>query len=199
MAVTGMDLSEPMLEQARKKAAAKGLRMEFVHGDIRTLDLRRTFEAVTSMFAVLGYLTANVDLENAFRTARRHLKPGGLFVFDAWNGPAVLTQAPQTREKSFPGTEPGHTITRLVRPELDAFRHVVLTHITIRHLREGKLIEEFQESHLVRFFFPQEISYYLAKTGFELLSYTPFMAVEGVPGLQDWNTTVVARAAESRP
>jgi SAM-dependent methyltransferase len=199
LSVTGMDLSEPMLEQARRKATGQGLRTEFIQGDIRTLDLRRTFDAVTSMFAVLGYLTANEDLERAFQTARRHLDPGGLFVFDAWNGPAVLTQAPQNREKTFPGSEPGQTITRLVRPELDAFRHIVRTHITIRRHADGNLLDEFEESHLVRFFFPQEISYYLTKAGFELVSYTPFLATEGMPGVQDWNTTVVARVAGYPP
>lgn len=199
LTVTGMDLSEPMLVQARQKAADRKLPIDFVHGDLRTLDLRRTFDAVTSMFAVLGYLTANEDLEKAFRTARRHLAPGGVFIFDAWHGPAVLTQAPQNREKSFPGKDAGQTITRIVRPELDSFRHVVRTHITIKHLRDGKLLEEFQESHLVRFFFPQEIAYYLTKAGFDLVSYTPFMALDGTPGVQDWNATVVARASRSAP
>jgi len=193
--ITGIDLSEVMLEQARKKAADEKVSIRFAQGDIRTVDVGRTFDAVTSMFAVLGYLTENDHLESALLAARKHLVPGGMFLFDAWHGPAVLSEAPQVREKSFPGVAPGETIERLVRPELNAYRHVVNTHITVRHLRGGKVVDEIQESHLVRFFFPQEIAYFLRKAGFDPLSMTPFMAETGEPGLKDWNFMVVARAA----
>lgn len=199
LTVTGVDLSETMLAQARRKAAEEGVRVEFLQGDIRRVNLGRRFDAVTSMFAVLGYLTANEDLEAALLAARRHLQPGGLFIFDAWHGPAVLSEAPQVREKSFPGAKEGQTIQRLVRPELDAFHHRVNTHITVRQLQDGHVVEEIQESHLVRFFFPQEIAYFLRKTGFEVAFMGPFLALDGVPGLKDWNFTVVGRATGNAP
>lgn len=195
ISVTGIDLSETMLEQARRKAVQEGVRVEYAQGDIRRLNLGRRFDAVTSMFAVLGYLTANEDLEAALLVARRHVAPGGLFVFDAWHGPAVLSEAPQVREKSFPGTSAGETIERHVRPELDPFRHVVHTHITVRKIQDGKVVEEFRESHPVRYFFPQELAYFLRKTGFDVACMVPFLKTEGEPGLKDWNFTVVARAA----
>jgi len=88
--VTGVDLSEHMLERARQKAAEAGLAISFHQGDIRILDLGCTFDVVVAMFAVISYQTSNEDLAAAFRSARRHLKPGGLFVFDCWFGPAVL-------------------------------------------------------------------------------------------------------------
>ena len=51
------------------------------------------------MFAVLGYQIADVDVESALHTARAHLKPGGVFVCDAWYGPAVLAVRPSERVK----------------------------------------------------------------------------------------------------
>jgi len=197
--VTGIDLSEAMLEQARKKAAEEKLRVRFSQGDLRTLNVGGVFDAATSMFAVLGYMTANEDLEAALLCVRRHLTPGGLFVFDAWHGPAVLSESPTAREKSFPGPLPGVTIQRLVRPEWDVFRHVVHTHITVRQVKDGKTLDEIQESHPVRYFFPQELAYFLKKTGFDVVGMTPFLSIEGTPGLKDWNFTVIARASGTAP
>ena len=80
--VTGVDRSEQMLAIARAKAVQANLSVEFRQGDIRNLELGQTFDAVISMFAVMSYQTTNDDIMSAFHTAKRHLEPGGLFVFD---------------------------------------------------------------------------------------------------------------------
>ncbi len=96
--VTGVDLSESMLERARQKAGDGN--PVFVQGDARKVNLHQTFDAVLMMFAVLGYQLSNDDVLAALRTVRQHLKPGGLFVFDVWYGPAVLSIRPGDRVKS---------------------------------------------------------------------------------------------------
>jgi hypothetical protein len=49
------------------------------------------------MFAVLGYQGENDDVLAALKTAHRHARPGGLFLFDVWYGPAVLHERPSQR------------------------------------------------------------------------------------------------------
>src|SRR5206468_3380563 len=91
--VTGVDRSPGMLEQAAQKSSASGLgdkAPDFKQGDLRELDLHQQFDAALMMFAVLGYQLTNENVASALATVRRHLKPGGLFVFDIWYGPAVL-------------------------------------------------------------------------------------------------------------
>ena len=55
-------------------------------------NLGRTFDAVIALFHVMSYQTSNQALHAAFQAAARHLAPGGLFLFDVWHGPAVLSQ-----------------------------------------------------------------------------------------------------------
>ena len=43
--------------------------------------------------------STNADLLAAFATAREHLNPGGVFIFDCWYGPAVLAERPSVRIK----------------------------------------------------------------------------------------------------
>ncbi len=89
--VTGIDRSDHMLRIARKKAARQKSAVEFLQQDISKLDLKSSFDAVISMFAVIGYLSTNECLEQAFAKIFQLLeKTGGIFIFDCWYGPAVL-------------------------------------------------------------------------------------------------------------
>jgi SAM-dependent methyltransferase len=70
-----VDRSEAMV------AVSRTLQPERTHhvADLCTLDLERTFDAVVLHDAVM-YLTEPGQLEAAFATAARHLRPGGRFV-----------------------------------------------------------------------------------------------------------------------
>jgi SAM-dependent methyltransferase len=190
--VTGVDLSEHMLEKARQKAADAGLNIRFHQGDIRNIELRRAFDAVIAMFAVISYQITNEDLAAAFRTARRHLEPGGLFVFDCWFGPAVLVQRPTDRYKVVERN--GERIIRFAHPTLDIMRHTVQVDYKVLRLKDDRVLDEGDESHVMRFLFPQEIAHYLGEAGFRLEKLCPFMALERDMSEQDWNVSVISKA-----
>ncbi len=75
-AMTLVDLSEDMLEVSRR------LNPECEHrqGDMRTVRLGRTFDAVFVHDAV-AYMTTEPDLRRAVQTAFEHCRPGGVAVF----------------------------------------------------------------------------------------------------------------------
>lgn len=98
--VTGVDLAEDMLEMAKRKAREQVKKINFQQGDIRYLELDQSFDAGLAMFTVLGYQITNQDVDNAIRSVRKHLNPGGLFICDVWFGPAVLAIKPAERVKS---------------------------------------------------------------------------------------------------
>lgn len=190
--VMGVDRSETMLAQARKKASEAGLAISLQLADIRSLDLGERFDAVASMFNVMGYQASNEALYGALASARRHLEVGGLFVFDGWYGPVVLTTKPEQRQTSFQVGD--GVLTRKVVPELDAYDHLVRVNFSVQREERGAVVEQFDECHVVRFFFPQELRFFLTQTGFELVAMHPFMRTVGTPQLDDWNFTLVARA-----
>ena len=70
------DLSEEMLEVSQTINPG----CEHVQGDMRTLRLGRTFDAVFVHDAV-DYLTSEADLGAAIETAAVHLGPGGVALF----------------------------------------------------------------------------------------------------------------------
>lgn len=74
--LTLTDPSGGMLELSRSINPAA----EHVEGDMRTLRLGRTFDAVIAHDAI-GYMTTEGDLRAALATAWLHLRPGGAAIF----------------------------------------------------------------------------------------------------------------------
>ena len=74
--LTLSDLSEEMLEVSRQL----NLECEHVRGDMRTLRLGRTFDAIFVHDAV-SYMTTRADLQAALQTAYVHCRSGGAAVF----------------------------------------------------------------------------------------------------------------------
>ncbi len=89
---TAVDLSEKMLANSRRLNPG----VEHHVGDMRTVRLERTFDAVLIHDAI-GYMLTEDDLRATFATARAHLRPGGLFI-----------TTPDDFAETFPGTWVSH-------------------------------------------------------------------------------------------
>ncbi len=90
---TGLDLSWDMLTEARRKADERELAVEWVHGDMRDVDLGRTFDLVLIAGNSLLHLQEADDLLRCVRSVRAHLAPGGRCVFDVFNPSVRLLAA----------------------------------------------------------------------------------------------------------
>jgi SAM-dependent methyltransferase len=83
--VTGYDLSDFFLEKAEKDAAAAGLKIEFVKGDMRKLPFENEFDAVVNVFTSFGYFDNERDDLKVLKGVCRSLKKDGLFFLDLKN------------------------------------------------------------------------------------------------------------------
>jgi SAM-dependent methyltransferase len=142
-------------------------------GDVRSANLGRTFDAVIALFHVISYQTTNEDLRAAFHVAARHLAPGGVFLFDVWHGPAVLTEGPKERVKNV--ADKRFEVTRTARPELDSNRSTVkVTYEMQCRDRESGEVAIFSEEHLMRYLFPTEIELLARGCGMRLMKAEEF-------------------------
>jgi ubiquinone/menaquinone biosynthesis C-methylase UbiE len=80
--VIGLDCAEGMLAQARLKAQAAAVAVQWLPGDMRDFQLSETVEAVVCFCDSLNHLLTEGELMSAFGGIARVLKPGGLFLFD---------------------------------------------------------------------------------------------------------------------
>ena len=193
--VVGVDRSEAMLAHAREKAAAlaPGAHVSFRQGDVGGLSLDERFDAALMMFAVLGYQIENDDVLSALKSARRHLRAGGLLIFDVWHGPAVLSRRPSGRVKVTP-TESGE-ILRAASGELDTAQSVCAVRYNVWLLEGGRVAGRAEEVHRMRYFFPAEMELFLSLAGFALLKLGALPDYERQPDETTWNAVYTARAA----
>ena len=186
--VHGVERSDAMLARAMP-LAARNERLSFSEGDLREVRLGRSFDAVISLFHVISYQISNQDLRAAFATAREHLKAGGLFIFDCWYGPAVLTEQPSVRVKRIANET--MEVTRLVEPLLRPNENMVDVnyHVFIRDKCTDK-VTEVQETHHMRYLFAPEIEFLLEQAGFNIIAAQEWMS--GKPlGCNTWGACFV--------
>ena len=193
--VVGVDLSEGMLERARRRAigTAPGS-TTFVRGDIQTIQLERRFDAVLSMFAVVGYQISDDAVRATLANVRRHLEPGGVFIFDVWYGPAVIAVGPSERVKVVPTD--GGDIERRAIGKLEPGGHVCSVKYVLTHRRPGgaaaTATATASETHRMRYFFDEELRDFLKEAGLTLLTLTAFPDTENPPSADSWNVLAVA-------
>lgn len=99
--VTGVDLSEESIAEARRQAASEGLseRISFQIGDMREPVCTGCADGVVNLFTSFGYFQADDENERAIRAMVTALRPGGWFVQDFLNAPLVVESLePSERE-----------------------------------------------------------------------------------------------------
>lgn len=78
--VTGVDLSEGMIEIARKKVPEA----VFAAGDMRALDVEGPFDIAVNLYGSIGFVSGIEELFAACESAADCLRTGGLFLLTPW-------------------------------------------------------------------------------------------------------------------
>lgn len=170
--VNGIDMSETMIRMAKSLEIAGSL--EFEVADARSFKSPALFDVVLSLFHVINYQQANESLLDFFRTAHSHLKPGGIFIFDSWYGPAVLSDRPLKKTKIIENDE--LKIVRNTIPEMDVNNNT--THVYFEVDIQNKLtkqVDRLTEKHSMRYLFYPEIELVAELTGFRFLKFSKWM------------------------
>lgn len=157
--MTGVDISEDMLNIARQKA--RGLDILFLNQSITRLDLYGTMGAFLCMIDGINYILAPKLLIEAFRRMKTcFMDPGALFIFDI-----------STRYKleNVIGSD------TFVHSDTDIFYTWQNRYIKSKNLsdmlitffvKDGKDYKRFEERHIQRAYTENELKYILKTAGF---------------------------------
>jgi SAM-dependent methyltransferase len=154
--VVGLDASDFFLDRARDDAAARGVDVEYIHGDMRDLPWRDRFDALVNWFTSFGYFS---DDENkaVLRGFHDALKPGGRLVLETQNITRILLNP-----------QPVHVVGEVGKDmvfdrwELDPENARFVTERIV--IRDGRA----RKAHFsIRWFSPPELRAWLEEAGFE--------------------------------
>jgi SAM-dependent methyltransferase len=141
-AVEGVDVSPAMLAVARTRLPGVSLR----EADMRTLELGKTFDAVTCLFSSIGYMHDPGELRAAIARLAAHVAPGGVLILDGWVRP---DQWRDNFRPDHPDVAHDSDVT-VVRLSFSR-REGNITELEMHHLVQTDAgIEYFMETHRLR-------------------------------------------------
>lgn len=162
--VTGIDISDSMLSQAKKKAETENVEIEWIKGDIRDFDLNKKFQLVIFPLNTICHLYTLQDLEGCFSCVRRHLLPDGRFILATFNPRLdILMRDPSKR---YPHAEYEGPTGKVVVTETNWYDRA-------SQINKIKLFYRFDDEEIIeeltmRIYFPQELDALLKYNGFEI-------------------------------
>ncbi|MEU4092930.1 class I SAM-dependent methyltransferase [Streptomyces sp. NPDC026673] len=154
VAVSGIELSPPMVDRLRAKA--DDATIPVVTGDMATARAPGTFRLVYLVYNTISNLLTQAEQVACFRNAARHLEPGGRFVIELWV--PELRKLPPGQEAVVFHSESGY----IGLDTYDVLRQQVVSH----HFRfaEGGRTRLFRTPH--RYIWPSELDLMAQLAGF---------------------------------
>lgn len=177
--VVGLDISAEMLEAAARRVAAlppaSAERVKFFQGDVRTFETEGQYDAILALFHVISYQVSNTDLHAVFSRVKNYLAPDGVFIFDCWYGPAVLTDRPTVRVKRL--ADDATTVIRIAEPSLHSNENVVDVNYNLFVTdRASGDVAELTELHRMRYLFRPELDLLAEQHGLRIVDSGAWMS-----------------------
>ncbi len=166
--VTGVDISDSMLAETRRKSSEEDVAIEWVRTDIRDFDLQKRFKLIIFPANTICHLLDLDDVEACLRCVKKHLETGGRFVIDVFTPSFdILLRDPTQRypHSEYPDPNGGGKILVTETNEYDSASQI--NRIGLFYRLPGRE-EEFVEELLMRIYFPQELDELLKNSGFEI-------------------------------
>jgi len=175
--ITGLDLSEHMLEVCRQKLKDEPREVQdqvtLIQGDMRDFSLGKTFSLVTTPFRPFQHLLTVEDQVSCLASIHRHLEPGGVLILDIFNPSLEALTADNIGEEI--GRESEFTTpegTRVLRFDKTVSRDLVSQIIRVELIyylthpdgQKERLVHAFPLRYLFRF----EAEHLLSRCGFEV-------------------------------
>ena len=187
--ITGIDISNTMVKVANQNKQPAQSNPLFFQGDVRDIRLNKKFDSVAALFHVMSYQNSNQDVMNTFNTAKIHLKKNGLFIFDCWHGPAVLSEKPSVKIKRI--NKGDQSLIRIAEPQIHFESNVVdVNYEIILFSSINPDFKKINETHKMRYFFFPEIELFAKNAGFKIRASFEWLKLIS-PTEKSWSVTYI--------
>lgn len=189
--IVATDYSQDMLNVARCKASQNASKVDFRYQDMRALELDQRFDAVICLFDAIGYVATNDALRQVFQGVHRHLRPGGLFIFDFWHAAAMLCRYEPLRIRRW--LIPEGEVLRISETTLECEKQVCQVKYTVYELRSDGTYSSFTETQINRYFLIQEVAGWLSTYHFAPLKWFAGFSDDENITEQTWHVLSISR------
>lgn len=191
--VKGSDFSPGLLEIARKHAANKKVKIQWIDGDMRTLRCGQ-FDAVITIDNAIGHLIKS-DFIIALKNVSANLQPNGLYVFDILNLDALtdsVINADNKRMTKTRTTPDGTSITNKRHSTVDRrYGHFISDNQF--SIKKGDEIKKIKNTCVLQIYTMPELKHLLENNGFDVLNQYKADAYTLEPSKSGYSMITVAR------
>jgi len=168
--VTGIDISESMICEARENGLAEGLDVRFEEHDMRTLDFHTQFDTAYILFNTMGLLTSNEEVLDFLYGVYDALRPDGLFIFQVGNLWSYIAEG-NFSNSVYESEEAHGGVKRKLRMQMviGPYNNIYRMHYDKRYWRDGKELAPKSEDIDLRIFSLNELDLLLDLSGFQRL------------------------------
>jgi SAM-dependent methyltransferase len=154
--VIGVDYQQAMVDYARERRPG----IDFRAGDMRTLRLERTFEAITSFGYALANIHSNHEIDQVMATYAAHSQPGTLLMLEVID-PRRTDRLPRNFSIDIPD----------LRAEAIAeYRTHYAQQLLERERVWRRATGTVRDTVAFRLLYPKELEYYLDNHGFTVIA-----------------------------
>lgn len=183
--ITGIDISQSMIDEAKNRNPE----LEFICDDLQTFSLNQKADTILALFHVISYQASNQALKAAINNVKKHLNEDGLFLFDVWHGPAVMSIKPDVKIKRL--EEGSLKVTRIAEPEQNFESNTVDVNYHV-FVKNKNNYSEFNETHKMRYFFKPELELLLEQHSMELIHSEEWLT-GNKPSEDSWGVLYVVK------
>ncbi len=190
--IVATDYSDSMLRRAKQKGAESSSGVEFQLQDMTQLEVSGApFDAAICLFDAIGYVATNEALAKVFHGVHRHLRAGGLFVFEFWHAAAMLRHYDPLRVRRW---KTDHSnVLRISETTLDTANQLSRVTYSIYELEDNGTYSTLTETQVNRYFLLQEMAAWLSSSGFTPVKWFAGFTDDESISDETWHILAVAR------
>lgn len=180
--IVAIDIDQEMISIAKVKIA-KCPNVQVLETRVEDLP-EKNFDLCVALFNVVTYIGDVDSLKSFLNAISSRLNPGGIFIFDMWNGEAVLKDPP--REKVTEAFENERKVVCRLTPTIDSRKRKTLLTYNFEVFEGRLLVEKGNYSFGQTLWFPKEVEMLLRDAGLKTRLNTPAMDLSRVATKNDW-------------
>jgi ubiquinone/menaquinone biosynthesis C-methylase UbiE len=165
--IYGIDISPSMIEKLKEKINKNQCHRVQVQ-DVTKLEINRKFELIIAPFRVFSHLIEIDEQLKALDRIYKHLKPGGIFIFDLYVPDPKMISEGITELTDFEGAyAPGEKVRRIINMKADIVNQISKVNMKFIWTEKGKEYSADWDFKM-RFYFRYEIEHLIARSELKL-------------------------------
>jgi ubiquinone/menaquinone biosynthesis C-methylase UbiE len=166
--ISGFDLNDSMLQEAKNKAIKENVAISFYQGDMREIELKDKYQMIFIPFNSIHCLYTHADFTNTLKSIHKHLQDDGYLIIDYFNPNISYITSNQGKSIEIANyvTEDNRKIKIVQTMNYEDNTQINRIKWEYYVNNEPYSIESLD----MRIFYPQELDYYITSNEYKIIN-----------------------------